>query len=298
MLSLVRGRGGGWLCAGAPTAYSQDMAGLAVGAFVVAAVAALVGVLAGGRGGARSGDRAQAAQGRAGAVMLLNVADLATGPRRGRVNLRGRVEPGPGGPLTAPLSGTPCVWWSTRVVEHWRELDRAFLRDLDGDGKLDRSEAEAAQRERSRTERATSNLPFTLRDATGAVLVETVALDPDGLHVSVRDQIGSERQGYFPDDTIPIERAGYGVGMAAGRSSSRYERLETVLVVGQVVSVSGELTQQGDGSLRISGRRVLVTTRQLADVLGGGMGAGSLSWLVAALATVIGVVALTLPAGH
>jgi hypothetical protein len=261
------------------------MAGLAVGAFLVAAAAALFGLFAGGRT-------------RPAASPLLSVAALAAPGRRGRVACGGVVEPGPAGALAAPLSGTSCVWYSAHVVEHWRELDRAFVRDLDGDGKLDRSEAEAAQRERSKTEQTSSDQPFALRDGTGVVLVDPTGLEPDGLHVSVRDHVGSERQGYFPDDTIPIERAGFGVGMAAGRSSSRYDRTETVLLAGQQVSVSGELVRAADGTLLIGGRHVLVTTRQLTGAPGGVAGYGSLIWLVATLAAVIGLIALVLPVHH
>lgn len=53
---------------------------------------------------------------------------------QGYVHLEGRAGPPPEGPITAPLSGSPCVWWDYKI-EHrttsgnnsksWRVVDRA-----------------------------------------------------------------------------------------------------------------------------------------------------------------------------
>lgn len=55
-----------------------------------------------------------------------DVAAVADRDREVRVEVAGSAVPGPGGPLTAPLSGTPCVWYRTAIVrsyETWEEDD-------------------------------------------------------------------------------------------------------------------------------------------------------------------------------
>ncbi|MFZ0500056.1 MAG: GIDE domain-containing protein [Steroidobacteraceae bacterium] len=53
---------------------------------------------------------------------------------QGYVHLEGRAGPPPEGPITAPLSGLPCVWWDYRIERHtpngnnsksWRVIDSA-----------------------------------------------------------------------------------------------------------------------------------------------------------------------------
>lgn len=37
----------------------------------------------------------------------------------GTCAITGFAEPGPAGPLVAPMSGRPCVWFHAKIVEHW-----------------------------------------------------------------------------------------------------------------------------------------------------------------------------------
>lgn len=76
---------------------------------------------------------------------------------QGYVHLEGTAGPPPEGPISAPLSGQPCVWWDFKVEYHtpvqnnrkeWRVIDRA-----------------------------TSVAPFSLRDAGGECLVGPVGAD-------------------------------------------------------------------------------------------------------------------------
>lgn len=34
--------------------------------------------------------------------------------------IKGIAEPGPAGPLRAPMSGRPCVWFEAKIVEYWK----------------------------------------------------------------------------------------------------------------------------------------------------------------------------------
>lgn len=67
---------------------------------------------------------------------------------QGYVHLEGQAGPPPEGPIAAPLSGMPCVWWDYKIEQRtsvgnnrneWRVIDRAAsvapfsLRDADGD---------------------------------------------------------------------------------------------------------------------------------------------------------------------
>ena len=67
---------------------------------------------------------------------------------QGYVHLEGEAGPPPEGAITAPLSGSPCVWWDYKIEYHtaldnnrkeWRVVDRATsvtpfsLRDRDGE---------------------------------------------------------------------------------------------------------------------------------------------------------------------
>jgi hypothetical protein len=78
---------------------------------------------------------------------------------QGYVHLEGRAGPPPEGPMTAPLSGLPCVWW---------------------DYKIEQRQARAAGNQRNEwriVDNATSVAPFLLRDADGECLVGPVGAD-------------------------------------------------------------------------------------------------------------------------
>jgi hypothetical protein len=84
---------------------------------------------------------------------------------QGYVHFEGTAGPPPEGPITAPLSGLPCVWWDFRIEEHttngnnsksWRVVDRA-----------------------------SSVTPFSLNDGGGECLIGPVGADvtPTSQHV-------------------------------------------------------------------------------------------------------------------
>ena len=77
---------------------------------------------------------------------------------QGYVHLEGQAGPPPEGPITAPLSGLPCVWW---------------------DYKIERRQSTAANNRNDWhvIDRATSVAPFSLSDGAGECLVGPVGAD-------------------------------------------------------------------------------------------------------------------------
>lgn len=76
---------------------------------------------------------------------------------QGYVHLEGEAGAPPEGPITAPLSGLPCVWWDYKIERYQRAANnRNEWRVID---------------------RATSVAPFSLRDRDGECLVGPVGAD-------------------------------------------------------------------------------------------------------------------------
>ena len=76
---------------------------------------------------------------------------------QGYVHLEGRAGPPPEGPITAPLSGLPCIWWDYKIER----------RQSTGNGR----------NQWHVIDRAASVAPFSLRDADGECLVGPVGAD-------------------------------------------------------------------------------------------------------------------------
>jgi hypothetical protein len=128
---------------------------------------------------------------------------------QGYVHLEGEAGPPPEGPITAPLSGVPCVWWDYEIEYHtpvgnnrkdWQVIDRA-----------------------------TSVEPFSLHDADGECLVGPVGAEvtPTAREVWYGD---TARPGFLPDSG------------ARGWSPNRdYRYTERVICPGAHLTVMGEL---------------------------------------------------------
>ncbi|MGR6999806.1 GIDE domain-containing protein [Yinghuangia aomiensis] len=192
--------------------------------------------------------------------------------------------------MTAPVSGRSCVWFHSTVVEHWVEAERPQVRDFDGDGPLHHAELRRARRGRKRTEAASSECRFVVRDATGSVVVDPRVLRAEGLPVSVRDSVARA--------AVPGAVAvNFGAGADRMRRSSRYERSETVLVPGQHVVISGRVRHERDGTPVLAARRVSRRAERAATGDRGRRGL-RLGWLVGVLSAVTGVAALLAGTRH
>lgn len=128
---------------------------------------------------------------------------------QGYVHLEGEAGPPPEGPISAPLSGRPCVWWDYKIERHQRTANN---RD-----------------EWHVTDSAASVAPFSLRDKDGECLVGPVGAD---VTPTSRDIWYGEapRPTCLPDL------------QARGLSSDRsYRYTERVIGTGAHLTVLGEL---------------------------------------------------------
>lgn len=128
---------------------------------------------------------------------------------QGYVHLEGEAGPPPEGPIAAPLSGVPCVWWDYEIAYHTPV----------GNNRKDWQV----------TERATSVEPFSLHDTDGECLV-----GPVGAEVTPTSHEtwygATARPGFLPDSG------------ARGWSPDRdYRYTERLICPGAHLTVMGEL---------------------------------------------------------
>ncbi|MGW0658174.1 GIDE domain-containing protein [Streptodolium elevatio] len=206
--------------------------------------------------------------------------------RRGRAVVSGVVEPLSETLVYAPVSGRSCVWFTSTIVEYWVERDNDRVRDFDGDGPLHHGEIRPARRGRGRTETQSSQRPFLVRDDTGAVRVDPAGLRVGHLPVSVRDSVSG----------IPSSGGAIAVDFAPGarrmRRSSRLDRTEVVLLPGERVYLTGQITRGRDGTPVLGGRGLTVSRRDPAESARLPQLGARAGWTLGAVAGLIGVAAL------
>ncbi|MDE2049755.1 MAG: hypothetical protein KGJ72_01955 [Gammaproteobacteria bacterium] len=128
---------------------------------------------------------------------------------QGYVHLEGEAGPPPEGPINAPLSGLPCVWWDY-TIEHRRTVGND-------------------RREWYVVDRATSVAPFSLHDGDGECLVGPVGADVTP----------TSRETWYGDAPRPACLPGMeGRGW---RSDCDYRYTERVIGPGAHLTVLGEL---------------------------------------------------------
>lgn len=245
-----------------------------MGFLVVAAIAAVVAVVA-----LLVGRSAQRRRGRMLATETSTVATLTTlaatareaagaGSYREVVELSGEAVPGPGGPLTSPETGTPCVWHSHTITRRYTQVSK----DSQGN-RTSSTEEETVTDEASET-------PFVLRDGTGEIRVEpSVAVE------GARKSLSEFREG---------RRGG-------GRDTIGFEHEEWVLEPGTRLFVSGEVCDEG-GVLVVRAPAkgdLLITTRSEEQLLESAAGSARIAGIVSRVAAgaavvlaVVGVVSL------
>jgi E3 Ubiquitin ligase len=128
---------------------------------------------------------------------------------QGYVHLEGEAGPPPQGPLNAPLSGLPCVWWDYKIERRQRtENNRSEWHVVD---------------------RASSVETFSLRDADGECLVGPVGADVTP----------SSHETWYGDEPRPVcLPAPEGRGWSPDRG---YRYTERLLSTGVRLTVLGEL---------------------------------------------------------
>lgn len=128
---------------------------------------------------------------------------------QGYVHLEGQAGPPPEGPIAAPLSGLPCVWWDYKI-EHRTEVGN------------NRNEWQVI-------DRAASVAPFSLSDADGECLVGPVGADVTP----------TSHETWYGDVSRPACLPGL-----EGRGSSpnrNYRYTERLIAAGVHLTVLGEL---------------------------------------------------------
>jgi hypothetical protein len=153
-----------------------------------------------------------------------------------RVECVGVARPGPGGTITAPYSGRPCVWHrSVATHTYWGRL---------------RTEPETAMVTKVESDVA-SEWPFALLDSSGQVLVDVAAADRDLLC-----QVGAEEYHRFDQTGRDAEEG-------------RHHR-EWLIAPDQQVFVLGEAGLRDGwpiiGRPRARGDRMVVTTRSQEEL--------------------------------
>lgn len=128
---------------------------------------------------------------------------------QGYVHLEGEAGPPPEGPITAPLSAAPCVWWDYKI-EHQTTVGNN-------------------RKEWHVVDRATSVAPFSLRDKDGECLIGPVGADvaPTSQHTWYGE---TPRPSCLPDLA--------GRGWASDRE---YRYTERLICPGAHLTVLGEL---------------------------------------------------------
>ncbi|UAL29127.1 E3 ubiquitin ligase family protein [Nocardioides rotundus] len=198
------------------------------------------------RGIRRAADQLAAAPATDTREVLGSTTVAGTGAPRALVELTGRVEPGEGGPLRSPLTGTECVWFHARVAARYR-------RKVDtGEGTARRRGREVVVRDES------SRAPFLLRDAEGAIPVV-----PSG-RVSEAPQVLAELQ---PPDGREVTRGRYFRRLLAENAGFEvflgHQCEEWVLPVGSPLLVVGEAVAEGRVEVRepADGREMVLDAR-------------------------------------
>jgi len=152
------------------------------------------------------------------------LADMPTSKIRsaaqGYVELYGVLQPGPGEPLSAPLTGQPCLWWRYRIEEY---------------------RASGKYKSWRVVESASSEGWLGLADGSGQCLI-----NPVGAEVRPR-----HRHVWHGDQRYPRDAQGHGLllGLLGGLldSGERYRYIEERLHAGEPLYALGEFRSHGGG---------------------------------------------------
>lgn len=191
-----------------------------------------------------------------------------------RVECVGAATPGPGGPLTSPLSSRECVWYRATVTEHY--WDTEHRTDAQG-----RSTTDRVRRTRQ-VSNDNSSSPFTLTDGSGSVTV-----DPRDGRIDRPEKARDE----FQDRP----REGLLKELVFGSRTIGYQHEEWLIAPGTQLFVNGAVVQRGDGVALArppDGGDLLVSTRSEEELLAATRRAAT-GWMVGAgVLAVAGLVAL------
>lgn len=132
--------------------------------------------------------------------------------------IKGTAEPGPSGELKAPMSGRPCVWYHTKVEEHWRTVRY-------------RDNGRRETQRHSRTLKDDGSSPqISVRDQTGVAL-----LDFRGTKIDAPVQSFHDRQRAAPGNVL-----GFAIELLDNKEDHYIERSEVLVPAGQPIYALGK----------------------------------------------------------
>jgi hypothetical protein len=151
------------------------------------------------------------------------------------VTVTGTAQPGSGGPMTSPVSGTECVWHRVQVERRTRRTRRT------GDNNATTTETHTETVSDVR-----SQVAFMISDGSGALPVEPERAREESLEL-VREDVQSSMGSMFGGMTLSI--GDVSIGSNAGGDVSETTR-EWVIRTGSRLTVAGTLTdRRGDLAL-------------------------------------------------
>lgn len=194
--------------------------------------------------------------------------------------LKGTVECA--APLTAEMSGSPCVWYRSVVT---RDYEESYA-ERDADGKT-RTGTRRGSEQLSSNER---RVAFYLRDESGATLVEPEGASIDG------ERVLSRYEQNFSGPSIQLGAFRLKIGpLGGGRRTLGFKLEEWALPVGARVYVLGE-ARDDEGRLRVAkpGTKSLpfIISRRSEEELVKAAKGGSLALTIAAAVVALGAVAV------
>jgi hypothetical protein len=195
-------------------------------------------------------------------------------PAGGRCEVAGTAAAGPGGLLTAPLTGQPCVWYRTTTVMRYWEYEWR------GTGE-DRTKQRVQKTETVADD--VSEQPFAVVDTTGSALVAPAQADI--VDPTVAAQRFDHESATVAGGTV--ERVlGHLAQLGAQGGVDGYERTERVLAEGTPLFVMGEFAA---GTIGKGGGRFVISTRSEEQLTTSARRTAALATVGSAVAAVAGI---------
>jgi E3 Ubiquitin ligase len=207
-------------------------------------------------------------------------AEAGPGSFRQACEIAGQAQPGPSGPLTAPISGRPCVWYRATVTHRsWRNVRT-------GSGENRRTER---REENDVVSDEISQSPLVIDDGSGQVLVDPRGADIDHPEVSF-----DRFEPHTGDEHGGTEISAFGITVRTGSDGGTlgFHRREQVIRPGRVLYVLGE-ARDASGTLELGKPaekgRFLISARSEEELTASAGTTASIAQAVAAVAGIAGV---------
>ena len=207
-------------------------------------------------------------------------AEAGPGSFRQACEIGGKAQPGPSGPLTAPISGQPCVWYRATVTHRsWRNVTT-------GSGDTRRTER---REENDVVSDEISQSPLAIDDGSGQVIVDPREADIDEPEVSF-----DRFEPHTGDEHGGTEISAFGITVRTGSDGGTlgFHRREQIIRPGRALYVLGE-ARDASGALEVGKPaekgRFLISGRSEEELTSSAGRTASIAQAVAAVAAVAGV---------